>query len=147
MPKPSGSGAWASSSSPARWTGRGDTGPSTSSIPTGSWSSWPRRSPGSCLDMADVDDRAAILAYHEATKHSPVSIRTRAHYLDWDNRPLSFKIYSDLERILLPEDIPSIDVPAVEAIGVTSVPDPTPGLDVRALARLLVLGAGLHHTK
>jgi SagB-type dehydrogenase family enzyme len=97
--------------------------------------------------MADVDDRAAILAYHEATKHSPVSIRARAHYLDWDNRPLSFKVYTDLERIPLPEDITSFDVPALEAIGVTSVPDPTPGPDLAALSRLLVLGAGVHHTQ
>lgn len=97
--------------------------------------------------MADVDDRAAILAYHEATKHSPVSVRARAHSLDWENRPFSFKVYTDLERIPLPEDIPALDVQALEAIGVTSVPDPTPGPDVPALARLLVLGAGVHHTK
>jgi hypothetical protein len=25
----------------------------------------------------------AVLAYHESTKHSPVSIRSRAHFLDW----------------------------------------------------------------
>jgi hypothetical protein len=74
----------------------GDTGPSTSSIPTDSWSSWARRSPGSCLAMADADDRAVILAYHEATKHSPVSVRERAHYLDWGNRPSSLKVYTDL---------------------------------------------------
>ena len=97
--------------------------------------------------MADVDDRAVILAYHEATKHSPVSVRARAHFLDWDNRPSSFKVYTDLERIPLPEDIPSIDVPALETIGVTSVTDPMPGPDLAALARLLVLGAGVHHTK
>ncbi len=97
--------------------------------------------------MADVDDRATILAYHEATKHSPASVRARGHYLDWDNRPLSFKVYTDLERIPLPEDIPSLDVAALAAIGVTSVPGPTPGPDVPALARLLVLGAGVHHTK
>ena len=97
--------------------------------------------------MADADERAVILAYHEATKHSPVSVRTRAHYLDWDNRPFPFKFYTDLEGIPLPEDIPSLDVPALEAIGVTSVLDPTPGPDIAALARLLVLGAGVHHTK
>jgi hypothetical protein len=56
--------------------------------------------------VADADDRAAILAYHEATKHSPVSVRARAHSLDWENRPFSFKVYTDLERIPLPEDIP-----------------------------------------
>jgi hypothetical protein len=46
--------------------------------------------------MADADDRAVILAYHEATKHSPVSVRERAHYLDWGNRPSSLKVYTDL---------------------------------------------------
>jgi SagB-type dehydrogenase family enzyme len=97
--------------------------------------------------MADVDERAVILAYHEATKHSPASVRARAHSLDWDNRPFSFKVYTDLERMSLPEDIPSLDVPALEAIGVTSVLDPAPGPDLAALARLLVLGAGVHHTK
>jgi SagB-type dehydrogenase family enzyme len=97
--------------------------------------------------MADVDERAAILAYHEATKHSPASVRARARYLDWDNRPFPFKVYTDLERIPLQEDIPSLDVPAPEAIGVTSVPDPAPGPDLAALARLLVLGAGVHYTK
>jgi SagB-type dehydrogenase family enzyme len=97
--------------------------------------------------MADADERAVILAYHEATKHSPVSVRARAHYLDWDNRPFPFKVYPDLERIPLPEDVPSLDVPALEAIGVTSVLDRTPGPDLAALARLLVLGAGVHHTR
>jgi lactoylglutathione lyase len=38
-----------------------------------------QRIPRSCLAMADADDRAMILAYHEATKHSPVSVRARAH--------------------------------------------------------------------
>ena len=97
--------------------------------------------------MAYVDDRAAILAYHEATKHSPISVRARAHDLDWNNRPSSFKVYADLERIPLPQDILPLDVPALEAIGVTSVPDPAPGPDLAALARLLVRGAGVHHTK
>jgi hypothetical protein len=49
--------------------------------------------------MADADERAVILAYHEATKHSPVTVRTRAHYLDWDNRPFPFKFYTDLEML------------------------------------------------
>ena len=47
----------------------------------------------------------------------------------------------------MPEDIPSLDVPALEAIGATSVLDPSPGPDLPALARLLVLGAGVRHTK
>ncbi len=88
----------------------------------------------------------AVLAYHESTKHSPVSIRSQAHFLDWDNRPHPFKVHAALERVPLPDDVPSLAVPALEAIGVTSVDAATPGPDLPALARLLVLGAGVHHT-
>ncbi len=42
--------------------------------------------------------------YHDLTKHSPHSVRTNAHYLDWDNYPLPFKIYPDLEPIPLPRE-------------------------------------------
>lgn len=42
--------------------------------------------------------------YHDLTKHSPRSVRTNAHYLDWDNYPMPFKIYPDLEPILLPRE-------------------------------------------
>jgi hypothetical protein len=48
--------------------------------------------------MCNWDTKAA-LAYHEATKHSGWSIRSSPHRLDWDNKPLPFKIYRGLERI------------------------------------------------
>ena len=95
----------------------------------------------------DHDDRvAAILAYHEATKHSPESVRRRFHRVDWDNKPHPFKVYAGLERVGLPGDVPSLGVPALEAIGVTAVPEPSPGPDLASLARLLLSGAGVHHT-
>ena len=34
-----------------------------------------------------------ILAYHEATKHSPESVRRPSRGLDWDNRPSPYKEY------------------------------------------------------
>jgi SagB-type dehydrogenase family enzyme len=93
------------------------------------------------------DDRtAAILAYHEATKHSPESIRQRPHFLDWDNRPFPFKVYLGLDQFPLPADVPSDNVPALEAIATTDVDEPAPGLDLEAIVRLLVRGAGVHHT-
>lgn len=42
------------------------------------------RSQGSGLMVPWV---VAILAYHEATKHSPRSVRARGHFLDWNNKP------------------------------------------------------------
>ena len=88
----------------------------------------------------------AVLAYHESTKHSPASIRSRAHFLDWDNKPHPLKVYAGLERVPLPHDVPSLAVPALEAIGVTPVDAAAPGPDFAALARLLIVGAGVHHT-
>ncbi len=64
----------------------------------------------------------AVLAYHESTKHSPVSIRSRAHFLDWGNKPRPLKVYTGLERVPLPDDVPSLAVPALEAIGVGKIP-------------------------
>ncbi|MGQ0670560.1 MAG: SagB family peptide dehydrogenase [Actinomycetota bacterium] len=101
--------------------------------------------------MADAtgpsdDGTAAILAYHEATKHSPESIRRRFHRLDWDNKPHPFKVYAGLGRVPLPGEVPSLGVPALEAIGAT-VPVPAAGPDLASLTRLLVRGAGAHHTR
>ncbi|MGH2660602.1 MAG: dehydrogenase, partial [Actinomycetota bacterium] len=94
----------------------------------------------------DHDDRlAAILAYHEATKHSPESVRRRFHRLDWDNKPQPFKVYAGLERAGLPDGVRSLDVSALEAIGVTAGREPSPGPDLASLARLLLYGAGVHH--
>ncbi len=45
--------------------------------------------------------------YHNGTKHSYESIRANRHFLDWENQPIAFKIYSDLEPIPLPEHLSS----------------------------------------
>jgi SagB-type dehydrogenase family enzyme len=38
-----------------------------------------------------------VRRYHEATKHTPQSVRASARMLDWDNRPHPFKEYVGLE--------------------------------------------------
>jgi SagB-type dehydrogenase family enzyme len=43
--------------------------------------------------------------YHEGTKHSPASVRSSLHYLDWANKPLAFKIYTGLDGAPTPDDI------------------------------------------
>lgn len=37
--------------------------------------------------------------YHEATKHSYISVRSSPHYLDWSTQPSQFKVYDDLVPI------------------------------------------------
>jgi SagB-type dehydrogenase family enzyme len=61
-------------------------------------------------------ETAAGWAYHDATKHSFRSVRNKAHFLDWPNKPLPFKIYTTLDPIEAPRDLPPLDMPALEAI-------------------------------
>jgi len=87
----------------------------------------------------------AAKAYHQATKHSYWSVRSRAHFLDWENRPLPFKIYSTLEPIPLPSpmDRPP-EMPALEAIaGLSAQPEGDSLPDLHTLARILYFAAGI----
>ena len=61
-------------------------------------------------------DLQATWAYHNGTKHSDESIRANRHYLDWENQPIPFKIYSGLEPIPLPQHLSSSGMTALEAI-------------------------------
>jgi SagB-type dehydrogenase family enzyme len=54
--------------------------------------------------------------YHEKTKHSEISVMTSGHYLDWDNRPSPFKIYTELPTIPLPLDFPTPSMNSILAI-------------------------------
>ncbi len=58
-------------------------------------------------------DTTYTLDYHEKTKHSEISVMTSRHYLDWDNRPYPFKIYTDLPTIPLS---PDFSIPSMNAI-------------------------------
>jgi SagB-type dehydrogenase family enzyme len=80
--------------------------------------------------------------YHERTKHSPASIRASAYALDWDNQPLPFKVYPDLDAIALPADLPGSQHRALDAIAGIAAP-PARALDVGLLAHLLYFSAGV----
>ena len=94
-------------------------------------------------------DTAAAWRYHNATKHSLASLQAHQHYLDWDIKPLPFKIYPQIDAIPLPRELPPSAVPALEAIGGHQLsPAELPrGLDLTELARLLHFSAGITHKK
>lgn len=99
------------------------------------------------MTAANRDTRAA-LAYHEATKHSLESLAANRHHLDWDNQPLPFKLYRDLEPTLLPKPEPGHAPAALEAIAAPPGGSrPADGAerrpDLAALSRLLYLSAGI----
>ena len=54
--------------------------------------------------MSQNNHLDAAWQYHSGTKHSPLSVRMNPHFLDWENKPLLFKIYPTLEVMRLPRD-------------------------------------------
>lgn len=56
------------------------------------------------------------LDYHEATKHSEAGLLTSRHYLDFDNKPIPFKIYLETPSISLPTSFPTPQVNALSCI-------------------------------
>jgi SagB-type dehydrogenase family enzyme len=94
--------------------------------------------------MTTNSDLIATWTYHNDTKHSQYSVRSSRHYLDWDNQPLAFKIYSSLDPIPLPQDFPTVSLPALTAIAAAGE---TPGTEslptLPMLATLLFLSAGI----
>jgi SagB-type dehydrogenase family enzyme len=82
--------------------------------------------------------------YHNGTKHSYQSIRANRHYLDWENQPMPFKIYTGLEPLALPEHLASSGLPALAAIGATGVVAANASrITSQTLAEILFLSAGI----
>jgi SagB-type dehydrogenase family enzyme len=96
-----------------------------------------------------TDDIKYALGYHEATKHSEISIQLSRHSLDWDNRPRPFKVYTKLPSIFLPSDFsqPNLDaitsVRAVRPISSMATAANTNVLDIKKLAEMLFFSAGI----
>jgi SagB-type dehydrogenase family enzyme len=99
------------------------------------------------------NDIRYALEYHEATKHSEISIQTSGHYLDWDNKPRPFKIYTKLPSISLPQDFckPSLDAitsiskikSITESTATTTTTTTTSAVDIKKLAEILFFSAGI----
>jgi len=91
-------------------------------------------------------DTAGAREYHARTEHSPESVRRSGHVLDWEIKPLPFKIYPSLPPIRLPTDLPSLDVDTLATLASDSGRGGAPlGLD--RLAALLFFSAGVTRVK
>ena len=83
----------------------------------------------------------AARRYHDATAHSPQSVRAGSRGLDWDTKPEPFKIYPGLPVVALPRDFA---VPALDALAAISTePAGAAPLDLDRLAALLFFSAGV----
>jgi SagB-type dehydrogenase family enzyme len=83
----------------------------------------------------------AARRYHDATLHSPQSVRSSGHGLDWDTKPEPFKIYPGLPVVALPRDFPVPDRDALAAI--SGEPGAAARLELERLAALLYFSAGV----
>jgi SagB-type dehydrogenase family enzyme len=86
--------------------------------------------------------------YHNGTKHSYLSIRVHPHFLDWENKPLLFKIYPTLEVTRLPKDFRQTGVTALSTIaspGVVAEGEMIPSLE--DVAQLLFFSAGVTRSR
>src|SRR5712691_13444073 len=133
---------WLPTRSPPRGGSRGRPPfPSLGRIPGGTLSA--DREPKRSVVM---DNRLvnATWTYHNGTKHSSESVRTSAHFLDWPNQPLPFKVYSTLEPLPLPGDLAPPAMPALVAIGASGAGPPGPHVpDLRTLVGILFFSAGI----
>ncbi len=94
------------------------------------------------------DHLDAALQYHSGTKHSYQSLRMHPYTLDWDNKPLLFKIYPTLEVTRLPRDFHDTARPALSAIADVRAPVEAEAiLDLETLAQLLFFSAGVIRSK
>lgn len=91
------------------------------------------------------------LDYHESTKHSEISLMTSRHYLDMDNRPLPFKVYTELLSYPLPLDFSQPALNAITSISriypqtsENAAPDITrTNLNTKSLAEILFFSGGI----
>jgi SagB-type dehydrogenase family enzyme len=93
-------------------------------------------------------DTEAAWRYHEATKHSYLSVRRGGHVLDWDNQPRPFKVYRGLPPIPLPRDLRATGATALAAVAPPGIePEGEVVPDLRDLAAVLYLAAGVTKRK
>lgn len=100
--------------------------------------------------MSNADSNVA-LRYHESTSHSEQSIRNNRHFLDWDNQPLPFKIYKDVETVPLsrnPEILKYSPGSVFDTNGQTSAAGLEEKIpDLAILSNVLYLTAGITKRK
>ncbi len=65
-----------------------------------------------------VSNRETRIAreYHDRTAHSPSSVRTSSHALDWDIKPFPFKVYTDLPPLALPREVDPLPIDTLAAL-------------------------------
>jgi SagB-type dehydrogenase family enzyme len=84
--------------------------------------------------------------FHDDTTHTPQSIRTSGHTLEWDIKPFPFKVYTDLSPLALPREVDPLGADTLAALGAGEFPA-APRMTLEHLATLLYFAAGVTRKK
>src|SRR5712692_1003014 len=93
--------------------------------------------------MPDNQHFEIARSYHNATKHSYVSVHNNPHFLDFNSQPIPFKIYPTRDPSPLPADVRQTGIAALSAISESVPPQTDSAPDLEAVAQLLYLSAGI----
>ena len=74
-------------------------------------------------------------------------MRQSGHTLDWETKPLPFKVYPALEQIRLPTDLAALAVDTFASLAPADPSAPPAALDLERLAALLFFSAGVTRVK
>ena len=85
----------------------------------------------------------AARVFHEVTKHSYTSVRSSPHLLDWDLKPLPYKIYPGAASVPLPRDLSLAATSTLSALSSRTEREASAPVDVAALTRILFCADGL----
>ena len=89
----------------------------------------------------------AARVFHEITKHSYTSVRASPHFLDWDNKPMPYKIYPGAASVALPRDLNLSSTPTLAALSSYMPAEFSAAIDTAALTRILFCADGLTRQK
>ena len=97
--------------------------------------------------MSNNRDTTSAREYHDRTAHSPESVRRSGHTLEWDIKPLPFKVYPALAPLRLPTDLPALGADTFAAMAPDAPIARPAALDLERLATLLYFSAGVTRVK
>ena len=89
----------------------------------------------------------AARVFHDVTKHSYTSVRSSPHLLDWDSKPLPYKIYPGAASVTLPRDLNLSGMSTLTALARDLEAESSAPVDITALTRILFCADGLTRRK
>jgi SagB-type dehydrogenase family enzyme len=105
-------------------------------------------SDGARADPTPASHAPEARRYRDLTSHTPRSVRSNRHRLDWKNKPALYRSYPEAQTVRLPPP-QRLTRPALEVIGMSHSADAmaAPVLDLELLGTILFFTGGISGTR